>query len=572
MKKKIILINLMFICIFTFSIIAFAESLDNDVKVEANSDLTYYLSIDYDGVDELARVSNDSAKVNIQSDIIEVTDKLPQGLTYKGIVETDDGTIGAVTRNDGSACTGYVIDGINGIKYDNQNHTVSFKVKNLEAGCRLTVGIIVTTPNSVTGRMDFYNTFSAFEDSLFKVSNRVHVYMGEDNITAHKVKYEYIGDIPENAPVLPGDYDYASGTNVNVLADINLLGYEFSGWDTDDVNVSDGTFIMPDGDVTFEGSFTPKAKYVVKYEIKGEIPEGYVVPNEESYYELANVKLDLLKQGDVVNGYRFLGWDTNDVEILDDSFQMPNKNVLIKGAFERISYTVSYAFKGNVIPKNSDSLLPSSKKYYPGDSVTVLEIPDVEGYKFLGWYSSSQFKMPDNDVIIYGEWIKSNGLFEPKINEIIINKSEEYQLDDIVKFKITVTNTADYDIKNVMVRENNEMASFTEGDNYLLSSTHVVTIPTIKSKETIDIYAEYIVTKESPSIEKNEVEIVGALADGYQLNTDKEYKDSVEFKINNVDVPKTSNESREIIITCLLLVIAGLYISIFGYHKLQKKK
>ena len=556
--------------------IIFADVLYNDVKVEANSDLTYYLSIDYDGVDEKANVSSDSATVNVYSDIIEVTDKLPQGLVYKGIVETVDGTIGAVRRDDGSVCTGYVVDGIDGIKYDDLTHTVSFKVKNLGAGCRLTVGIIVTTPASVNGRVDFYNTFSAFEEKKKKISNQVHVYMGDDNATLYNVKYEYTGDIPDGVPSLPDTTQYASGTSVSVLSDISLLGYEFSGWESSDVSVSNGVFTMPDSDVTFRGSFTKKSKYQVTYEIEGDIPKGYVVPNIEEYYEYANVLVDSLMHGDIVNGYIFNGWNTSDVDIDDNSFIMPNKNVKIKGKFERIGYNVTYGFKGSVIPEGSNNLLPKTKKYYPGDTVKLESVKDIDGYKFLGWYSKDSFTMPDSDVIIYGEWMINKGLFEPEIKEEIINKSDEYQLDDIVKFKITVTNTVDYDIMNVIIKENNELSYFIEGDDYELSSDHIVTIPTIKTGESVIVYAEYKVTDKSLKLEKDEVEIMGAIAlDDYHLNTDKEYKASVEFNTNNskkeVVIPNTLKRvSKIILIGCGMMIIVGLGFYVINYRKLKR--
>lgn len=577
MKKKIIFINLLLVFIFTLSMIAFAEVLDNDVKVETNTDLTYYLNIDYDGVDEQARVSSDNATVNVQSDIIEVTDKLPLGLTYKGIVETETGTIGAVTRDTGSPCVGYVIDGTDGINYDNQTHTVSFKVKNLGAGCRLTVGVIVTTPASVNGRVDFYNTFSAFENNLSKISNQVHVYMGDDNATLYKVKYQYTGNVPEDAPVLPDVTEYASGTSINVLNDVSLLGYEFSGWETDDVSVSNSSFTMPEGDVTFEGSFTPKTKYKVEYEIEGDMPEGYIVPSTESYYELANVEMDNLKEDDIVNGYKFLGWKTTDVEVNDNLFIMPNKNVKIKGKFERISYTVTYSFQGSVIPNNSSSLLPEAKKYYPGDKVTLESPKETKGYEFLGWYKNDKFTMPSEDVIIYGEWMESKGLFEPQITKEIINPKDEYKLDEEVKFKIVVTNTADYDIKNVMVRENNDLATFVQSEDYILSSDHVVTIPVLKSKESVVISAKYVVTEKSLKHEKNEVEIVGAVADdNYHLNTNKEYKASVEFITNNqkdVGVPNTfKNITYKGLMIGIPLIIIGLFVYIINFHKFKKQK
>jgi len=544
-----------------------ADNLENDVKVKEDSDLIYYLTVDYDGVDENANVSSDNATLNILSDYIEVTDKLPQGLAYKGIVETESGTIGAIKRSDGSLCSGYVVDGINGIRYDSNTHAISFKIKNLQAGCKITVGVIVTTPTSVNGRMDFYNSFNAFENNLSKISNQVHVYMGSDNVSTYKVTYEYTGDIPQGVPNLPDEMLYASGSNVSVLGNINLLGYDFSGWDSSDVEVNNGIFTMPDKDVTFKGSFSKKNKYQVKYEIEGDVPKNYIIPNMKEYYENTNVSVDTLKAGDIVNGYKFLGWSTKDIEINDDVFIMPNKNVIFKGKFERISYKVSYAYQGQVVPPGAT--VPETKEYYPGEKVKLESPKDVNGYNFLGWYSKDNFTMPEEDVIVYGEWIVSKGLFEPKITKEIINKSDEYRLGEEVKFKIVVTNTAEFDIRNVIVKENNNLSKFSENDDYILNSEHVITIPIIKAGESIIVYAKYIVTEDSLKIENNEVEILGATSDEYHLNTEKEYKASVEFKTNNRDVI-VPNTLKGISIISIIIGSIIIFMGIIIYKKNRK--
>ena len=589
MKKKKIITNLIasFIVICCFGIVVFAENLNNDVKVQPNSDLTYYLNVDYDGVDENAIVSSDSVTASVRSDIIEVEDKLPEGLTFKGIVETENGQIGAFKRDDGSACSGYVVDGIDGITYNSDKHTVSFKVKNLGAGCRITVGIITTVPDVddpdtsiVEARRDFYNTFSAVEDSLSVISNQVHVFIGDENATLYKVEYEYTGSVPDKAPEVPTHTEYASGTTVGVAQDINVTGYEFSGWETTDVTVSNGTFEMPNKNVKFTGSFTQKESYEVVYQIDGDYPESYFLPETEEYYENNNVNLNILEEGDIVDGYRFLGWQSSDVDISSGTFQMPANNVTITGKFKRISYKVSYAFEGSTIPDNSDSLLPETQEYYPGDKVKLEQPGTSAGYKFLGLYKKDNFIMPADDVIIYGEWMRSNGTFEPTIKKEIINKKDVYILGDIVKFKITVTNTADYDIKDVMVIENNEGAKFTSGEGYEISTDHIVSIPKIESNNKVILYSEYEVTEDSLPIERNEVEILGALADNnYQLDTDKKYKAVVEFNTSqdekNEIVKETNNPItiddifKYIIIFVISVVI--LTIIIFFIKRINNK-
>ena len=94
---------------FVASVIA--EALDNDVQVEPDSELTYYLKVKYDGVDKEGVQSNDATMAKINSGRIKVTDKIPDGLTFKSFVTSDNGSIGAVSRADSTvSCSGRVID------------------------------------------------------------------------------------------------------------------------------------------------------------------------------------------------------------------------------------------------------------------------------------------------------------------------------------------------------------------------------------------------------------------------------------------------------------------------------
>ena len=91
-----------------------ADPLENDTEVEPNTDLTYYLKVKYDGVDKEGVESDDNTLANINSSYITVTDKIPEGLTFKDFVTTSDGTIGAVKRSDGTTpCAGNVVDDTN---------------------------------------------------------------------------------------------------------------------------------------------------------------------------------------------------------------------------------------------------------------------------------------------------------------------------------------------------------------------------------------------------------------------------------------------------------------------------
>lgn len=539
-KKKIVIFGLsvsLFVALLIVLINrSFAVPLDDGARVAPNSDLTYYIDVIYDGKDATAVSSSDTVTANVNSDYIYVEDKLPDGLTFKNFVTTSDGTIGAVKRSDGSSCPGYVVGDSAGLVYDNTTRTVSFKVKNLQAGCKLTVGIVTTTPSLPRGkRLDFYNTAFARENNFTFKSNTVHVFMGDEEATLYTVTYKYTGTVPDGAPV-PEVGSYSGGTTVGVEANPTIAGYTFSGWSTSDVTVSNNSFTMPSKNVTFTGSFTAKTKYTVSYSISGTLPEGFVAPTTKSYGAGDDVVLDTLKVGDVINGYRFLGWSST-VDLSDGIFQMPSSNVTIVGRFEQIKYTVSYQFQGAVIPSNADSLLPASATYAPGEIVTVASEPVASGYKFLGWYKSATFEMPEEDVVIYGEWMRFSGYFVPTITITIPNQKSIYQNGEVVNFQITVKNNASIAINDVMVQDYLDGATFNTGSNYTILSDSIAKISTIVAGGSVTLTAKFTAGSDVVKDYVNTVELTGAIADNYYyLDTSKDYKVSAYFKVANIEL------------------------------------
>lgn len=539
-KKKIVIFGLsvsLFVALLIVLINrSFAVPLDDGARVAPNSDLTYYIDVIYDGKDATAVSSSDTVTANVNSDYIYVEDKLPDGLTFKNFVTTSDGTIGAVKRSDGSSCPGYVVGDSAGLVYDDTTRTVSFKVKNLQAGCKLTVGIVTTTPSLPRGkRLDFYNTAFARENNFTFKSNTVHVFMGDEEATLYTVTYKYTGTVPDGAPV-PEVGSYSGGTTVGVEANPTIAGYTFSGWSTSDVTVSNNSFTMPSKNVTFTGSFTAKTKYTVSYSISGTLPEGFVAPTTKSYGAGDDVVLDTLKVGDVINGYRFLGWSST-VDLSDGIFQMPSSNVTIVGRFEQIKYTVSYQFQGAVIPSNADSLLPASATYAPGEIVTVASEPVASGYKFLGWYKSATFEMPEEDVVIYGEWMRFSGYFVPTITITIPNQKSIYQNGEVVNFQITVKNNASIAINDVMVQDYLDGATFNTGSNYTVLSDSIAKISTIAAGGSVTLTAKFTAGSDVVKDYVNTVELTGAIANNYYyLDTTKDYKVSAHFKVANIEL------------------------------------
>ncbi len=562
-NKKVYLPLLCIVCaIIAFIGISYSETLDNDVEVQPNSYLTYYLDVNYDGVDHNGVESSSTVTADINSGYINVSDKLPDGLTFQGFVTTSDGSIGAVQRGDSNtSCLGKVYDdneddpvdtGVwnsdnteyhyHGLHYDAATRTINFKVKNLQAGCKLTIGIITKTPatvddpntNEVERRRDFYNFGIAKEDNLTTSSNTVHTFMGSTELDMHNVTYTYTGNVPNNAPTEPLHTTYAEGTSVAVANNIEIEGYTFSGWNTNDVVITNGSFTMPNSDVTLTGSFTQINKNSVIYEIEGTIPSGYVKPSTKEYYPDSNVNVDSLKSGDVFNGYRFSGWTTEDVSLNRGfTFNMPNHDVTINGSFEEIKYIVTYAFYDTVFPPNSGSIVPQPQQYSPGTLVSLPEITEPEGYKFLGWYKENNFEMPNEDITIYGEWQVQTGTFAPTISKEVVDSKDYYHAGETVTFKITVTNTANFAINNVMVKENNNNALFVAGVGYSVVSDHMAKIDNINAGESVELTSTYTVLTTDFDKVTNEAEILGALADNHYVLEEGNYKATVDFKVKS---------------------------------------
>lgn len=531
---------LAFLSIFLLSDV-FAALLDNDVEVKPNSDLIYYLDVSYDGVDKNGVSSSDTVKANIKSGVMYIEDKIPDGLKFNGFVTTEDGTIGAVKRDTGEMCLGNVIDdtdgtetlnSYHGLHYDEATRTVTFRVKNLQAGCKLTVGIKTITPSTVDDpdtadvetRIDFYNFATIKESALTKVSNTVHVFMGDEFLPTYNVSYVFTGDVPSEVPTIPTILNYVEGMSVGVAPNINIEGYTFSGWTTSDVTISNGSFKMPAKNVVLSGSFTKIIPNKVTYSLNGITPPSYVLPSDKEYYTGSMVSIDSLKEGDVFNGYRFLGWKSSEVTISKDGdFEMPDSDVALVGEFEEVTYKVIYKFYDTVLPPNSDTYLPTEKEYKPGDTVTLDIVTEPSGYKFLGWYKENTFTMPNEDVTVYGEWKVQKGTFEPTITKEVVGEKTYYRSGDTITFKITIKNNATFAIKDITVRENTEGVNFKTGTNYTLLTDRIASITSIPAGGKIELYSTYKVKSTDSVSINNKVELLGAAADNNYEIADKEY-------------------------------------------------
>ena len=541
-RQKALLITIVFVAVFGLFMLfkpSSAQLLFDGVEVAEDSILTYYLKVTYDGVDKYGVVSSNDVMAKVNSGIIMVEDKIPQGLTFLEFVTSSDGSIGAVKKNDPNVlCLGKVIDdgvinenSYHGLHYDPETRKVSFQVENLQAGCELTVGIKTKTPflndpNTpyTTDRKDFYNFAQTQEEDKTENSDTVHVFMGNESATLYDVTYT-LQNAPEGVTA-PEVESYTANNEVSVAMEPTVEGYTFSGWTTSDVTINNGKFIMPNNNVTFTGSFIPKEKYRVTYLINGTTPNEYVLPEEKEYYEGKYVDLDSLKAGDIIGSYRFKGWVNQNIELTDtNKFVMPAADVLFVGEFEELTYEVSYQFYDAVLPPNATSLLPQTKKYHAGETVLIEDNPIASGYEFLGWYQEDEFIMPEEDIVIYGEWKELLGKFSPIITKTITSPKAYYQPGDIIDYSIIVENPEDFPLNNIMIQETGG-SYFVAGEGYEVSSNNYAIIPTLAAHSSIVLSSKYQVKNTDRNSVLTESTITGALADNYYELRDGNYTSS----------------------------------------------
>lgn len=243
-------------------------------------------------------------------------------------------------------------------------------------------------------------------------------------------------------------------------------------------------------------------------------------------------------------------------------------------------HNVIYQFAGDVIPPNAETLLPATTEQLHGSTVAVAQDPAATGYRFLGWKingsdAGASFTMPTEDVIITGAWEHFNGYFTPEISKQVINAPEYYRALDTVPFEITVTNTADFDIANVVVNELLDGAVFSNGEGYQVDSDDQATISTLAAGESITLYASYVISKDLTQTITNTAKITSATADNYYyLDDSQEITATASFDVRSTqdDPVLTGVHSTSTILYSILMIVGAIGIGIGIVNKKRKQK
>ena len=175
----------------------------------------------------------------------------------------------------------------------------------------------------------------------------------------YTVTYEYEGTVPAGAPEVPGEQTYKYGETVELAKMPDVTDYRFSGWDSEDVALSGGSFTMPDHAVVIKGSFSQLNSYTVTYDLNGgTTTSSQTVFPGLTYGDKTPRIEDPTKEPSELYSYEFTGWSP---EIADTV----TGDITYRAEYTRTEreFTVTYYLDG--------TLYAEPESYTYGETVVI---------------------------------------------------------------------------------------------------------------------------------------------------------------------------------------------------------
>ena len=364
----------------------------------------------------------------------------------------------------------------------------------------------------------------------------------QPEVKKYTVTYTFTGDvIPEGVSVAPAT-EYNEGTTVTVVSAPSAEGYEFSGWSTEDADITNGSFVI-ENDVNIVGSWSKL--YNVNYVYTGYVPEGAPTPGSYSFKAGDGVTVDPVP---FVDGYVFVGWTTEDVAATDGMFTMPEKDVTLYGYFKKPVESVEINGGDIVLNKDDKTVVNVIVKpedatvkdlVYESSDETVVTVDDNgeitaigEGTAIITVYSKDDptksdtitvtVKFPVTDIRVEETEITLNKGTSDKIEVTVTpdeatNKEVTYKSDDETVAKvdengnitaigegtttITVTSKDDPTVtETITVTVKNPVTELTVTDDFTLDVGESKNVEAIVNEDATN--KELIYESSDPSVAK----------------------------------------------------------------------
>jgi len=287
---------------------------------------------------------------------------------------------------------------------------------------------------------------------------------------------------------------YAKGSNVYLSYKANT-GYKFKEWKSDEVSISDDTFVMPGCDVILTPVFEEEGK------------EYNVTVLADDNGNASSLFGNLFKEGETVylsvspvNGYTFDRWEVvkGNVLIVNDAFVMPGCDVEINGIFKEISGGNYYRVRATAETGGAAGVIGSD--YLTEGSLARVINKANDGYKFTGWDCTTEnctvlgnntFVMPDGDVSVKAMFGVDADYKEALSHTITIVNGENGKSAVVGSYSRMAGETVSLVSKADVGYEFDRWISVVsvENDTFIMPDEDVVITSSFKEKSDDELYA-----------------------------------------------------------------------------------
>ncbi len=408
-----------------------------------------------------------------------------------------------------------------------------------------------------------------FDASIDKATFEEGGYLTYKQLAQYTVTYSFAGDtVPVNVTA-PESAVYEEGTTVKVADAPEAEGYIFNGWTTEDIELDGDEFVI-NSNVHFVGEWEKLYKVEYKY------AEGYPVPDDAPTAEMLGMLASVQKAGNDVdvagmitaNGYIFVGWSTDDADVVGDMFTVPENDVVFYGYFKKpvesvefiggdVTVDINEETKLNVYVKPEDATVKDL--VYESSDEAVVTVDKYGNIKPVGEGTatvtvSSKDDPTKKDTITVTVKVPVTDITVDK-TEINLNKGDNDKItadvnDGATNKEVTYESSDETVVK---VDETGNIEAVGEGEAVI----------TVSSKDNPEIKEEIKVTVKVPvtGITATEDFTIGVNESGNleaQVNEDATYKGLV-YESSDPDVVKVDNEGNVVAVgegTAVITIIS----------------
>ena len=277
--------------------------------------------------------------------------------------------------------------------------------------------------------------------------------------------------VPEGEDeLLRGAQHVVSAPSQDALEQAEALGYTFVGWEVDSIRYEDDAMVQPGNTITVYGAhITLVARWAaaVTYHYTGEVPaDADELPAAEQHAQGDTVRVKSVPED--VTGYTFTGWTTDDVDVTDGSFTMPDGPVVFEGVWEKndmekfLSYTVEYYLNGvldrsatetvtdvvwvgedDTLAWNSDLIKEIPDYEFDGSDPDVIpgQIPDGSVIKL--YYSGTNVEIKVEKSVAFADGSVPSDTDGDGIPNV--------QVGDVLQYTVTVSNSGNADAEDILI-------------------------------------------------------------------------------------------------------------------------